>query len=120
MGVPTAIIGLTVVAVGTSLPELIASVMAAYRGATDLAVGNIVGSNIFNLLFIMGTTATIRPVDVPARGHYDLVALAILSLLLVPVGLSNRRRIVRWQACVLITLWVAYTAWRLGTHVPVA
>jgi len=114
LGVPTAIIGLTVVAVGTSLPELVASVMAASRGATDLAVGNIVGSNIFNLLFIMGTTATVRPVEVPTLGHYDLVALAAISLLLVPFALSNRRRIVRWQACVLLILWVAYMAWRLA------
>jgi cation:H+ antiporter len=114
LGVPTEIIGLTVVAVGTSLPELVASVMAAYRGATDLAVGNIVGSNIFNLLFIMGTTATVRPVEVPPRGHYDLVALAVMSLLLVPFALSTLRRIVRWQACGLIVLWVGYSAWRLA------
>jgi cation:H+ antiporter len=72
-GVSDAVIGLTVIAVGTGLPELVTSVVAVRRGASDLAVGNVVGSNIYNLLFVQGATALIRPVAVPPGGHVDLI-----------------------------------------------
>ena len=83
LGVSRAVIGLSVVALGTSLPELATSFVAARRGSITLAVGNIVGSNIFNLLFILGTTAAITPVDVPHLGGADLAALAGFSCMLL-------------------------------------
>ncbi len=110
-GVPQVFIGLTVVAVGTSLPELVTSVVATYRGQTDIAVGNVVGSNIFNLLLILGLSATTRTVPVPASGRTDLMVLAGLSLLLLPFTISHNRHVVRWEGAVLLTLYLAYTAW---------
>ena len=114
LGVPPAIIGLSVVAVGTSLPELVTSVIAAVRGEADIAVGNIVGSNIFNLLFIMGATAVIRPTPVPSSGYQDVVGLIAFSILLLLFGLTHGRRIVRSEGLGLLMLWAAFVAWRVG------
>lgn len=112
LGVSEAVIGLTVVAVGTSLPELVTSLVATARGAPDIAVGNVIGSNLFNLLFILGTTAVVRPVDVPADGASDLWALALLSLLVLPLAISYQRRVVRREGGLLLGLWAGYTLWR--------
>lgn len=113
LGVPTAIVGLTIVAVGTSLPELVASVMAAYRGATDLAVGNIVGSNIFNLLFVLGVTSVIAPVPVPPGGAADLAVVVLLSGLLWLVSRSNEQKIVRTEALLLLVVYLGYVGTRV-------
>lgn len=113
MGVGEEIIGLTVIALGTSLPELAASGVATWRGETDIAIGNVVGSNIFNLLLILGTTAVIRPVPVPPGGEVDLGVLCLLSLL---VWLASSRigagRIVRAEAVGLLAIYLAYMALR--------
>jgi cation:H+ antiporter len=89
LGVSDVVIGLTVLAVGTSLPELVASVVATMRGHAELAVGNVVGSNIFNLLLVMGVTSVVRPVPVPAGGPLDLLVVALLSLILF-LGSTSR------------------------------
>jgi cation:H+ antiporter len=114
LGVPPSVIGLTIVAVGTSLPELVTSLVAAVRQEADIAVGNIVGSNIFNLLFILGVTAAIRPIPVPAAGSIDILALVLFTAILVPFSLTNGRCIVRSEGVVLLVLWVAYIALRVG------
>jgi len=114
IGVSDEIIALTVVAIGTSLPELVASLAAAMRGHTELAIGNVVGSNIFNLLLVLGVTSVVRPVPVPSGGHTDLLVLAGLSLALFAVSLSYRREIVRTEACVLLAVYVGYLGWRSG------
>jgi cation:H+ antiporter len=106
--VPQVLIGLTLVALGTSLPELVTGVIAALRGQTDLAVGNIVGSNIFNLLFILGLSSMVRPIPVPAGGFWDLVVLTLLSLLLLFMCLSHRQQIIRSEALVLLLIYVVY------------
>lgn len=112
LGAPKSLIGLTVIAIGTSLPELSASVMAARKGESDIAVGNIIGSNIFNLLFILGVTAVIRPVPVPAGGYADLAAL-FLSGVAVLVLSSFRKRITRLDGAALMLLYFGYIAWRV-------
>lgn len=99
LGVPDVIIGLTLVAVGTSLPELAASVIAAMRGQSDLAVGNVVGSNIFNILLILGVTTAISPFAVPTPGTwepyslgvvtFDLFAMFFYALLMLPFALDR-------------------------------
>jgi cation:H+ antiporter len=91
LGVPEVIIGLTLVAVGTSLPEMATSVIAARRGQTDMAVGNIVGSNIFNMLFIWGVTVTFMPTDLPAHGRIDLLVMTIFAAALLPMAWTQRR-----------------------------
>jgi len=100
------VIGLSVVALGTSLPELAAIVAAVRTRETDLAVGNVAGSNIFNLLFVLGTTAAIAPVPVPAGMESDFLVLAVFSLLAFPL-LSRSRRIGRMQGSIMILAYVA-------------
>jgi cation:H+ antiporter len=112
LGVPDVVIGLTVLAIGTSLPELVASVVATMRGHAELAIGNVVGSNIFNLLLVLGVTALVRPVPVPPGGHLDLLVVALLSLILFLVSMTNNRQIIRTEATVLLLLYLAYIAWR--------
>jgi cation:H+ antiporter len=111
-GVSEVIIGLTILAVGTSLPELVASVAATVRGHAELAIGNVVGSNIFNLLLVMGVTSLIRPVPIPAGGHLDLLIVAALSLLLFVVSMTANRRIIRGEAAMLLAGYLAYIIWR--------
>ncbi len=110
--VSEAVIGLVLVAVGTSLPELTTSVMASLKGQSDLAIGNVVGSNIFNLLFIMGITAAIRPVAIPKGGWPDLTMMLLLSVILLPFSISGNRKISRREGVVLLVLYCSYLAWR--------
>jgi cation:H+ antiporter len=112
LGVPEVVIGLTVLAVGTSLPELVASVAATMRGHAELAIGNVVGSNIFNLLLVLGVTSVIRPIPLQPGGHLDLLVVAVLSLILFLVSMTNDRKIVRTEACLLLVIYVAYITWR--------
>jgi cation:H+ antiporter len=114
-GVPDAVVGLTFVAVGTGLPELVTSVIAARRGHSDLAVGNVVGSNIYNLLFVQGATAVVRPVAVPAGGHADLLVMAAMTAALLPLSTFRERKIGRPSGFILLAAYVAYIAWRATT-----
>ncbi len=112
LGVSDVIVGFTVVAVGTSLPELVTTVVAALRGEVSLAVGNVVGSNLFNVLFILGTTATFRPIPVPEGGGIDVAAVIVITVLIIPFGLTDGRRILRREGIVLLLLYVGYVTWR--------
>ncbi len=114
IGMSEAVIGLTVVAIGTSLPELVTSIIAAARGQTDIAVGNVVGSNIFNVLFILGTSSTVMPVRVPTGGLLDLVILLGISVILLPLSVTHQRRIVRSEGLFLLLCWCGYTYWRVS------
>jgi cation:H+ antiporter len=111
LGVPDSIIGLTVVAVGTSLPELVASVAAALRRQTAIALGNIVGSNIYNILFILGATAVVRPIPVPASiAGFDIWVMLAATLALVLIGWFARK-ITRWSGLAFLGAYIAYTIW---------
>ena len=104
------IIGLTIVAVGTSLPELFASVMAARKGETDMAIGNIVGSVTFNILCVIGVSATICPIEHAADGFlFDYMAMCVLTVLLW-FFLRTRYLLERWEGIVLTLLYIAYIA----------
>lgn len=106
-----ALIGLTVVAVGTSLPELATSVVAALKKQSDIAIGNIVGSNIFNVFFILGTTATIYPLPFSTALIYDLQINIVATLLLfVFMFIHSKHKLNRWQGVLFILLYCAYTA----------
>jgi len=112
MGVPEVIVGLTLVAVGTSLPELAATLAAVRRNDIALAVGGIVGSNIFNTLFITGVTAAIKPMPIPIGGHLDLAASAILSLALFYAARTHNQRITRCEGFALLLVWGSYIVGR--------
>lgn len=106
-GMSERLIGLTIVALGTSLPELVTSVTAAIKGKADIAVGNIVGSNIFNILFVVGTTALITPVAYQANFMVDsIVAVATMVLLLVCV--VRKKQLNRPCGIIMLVGYVAY------------
>lgn len=111
LGVSKAVVGLTIVALGTSLPELVASVIAVRRSEADLAVGNVVGSNIFNLLFVLGVTATVHPVPVPEGGFVDLAAATVAGALLLLCSIGSRG-ITRLEGAGLLACYLGYLAWR--------
>ena len=112
LGVSDTIIGMVVVAVGTSLPELAAGLVATLRGHMELAIGNVVGSNVFNLLLVLAITVCIRPLEIPEYGMLDLGFAALLSVALMVVSLTNARRIIRVEAGMLLTTYIAYVSWR--------
>lgn len=109
LGVSEAVIGLTVVAVGTSLPELATSAIAARKGNADIAVGNVVGSNIFNILFILGITAVIQPLPFRARSNMDIGAVMLATVLLFLFMFTGRRHAVdRWEGWSFVALYAGY------------
>lgn len=105
-----AIIGLTIVALGTSLPELVTSVVAAKKGCSDIALGNIVGSNIFNVLLILGTTSIIKPIPVTFDGIMDMLILLCVTVYLF-VACFITKKISRPVGVSFIVLYVGYTAY---------
>lgn len=112
------VIGLTVVAIGTSAPELAASLAAARKGENEMALGNIIGSNLFNTLGVIGIASVISPITVDSEVlTRDLPMLGLMTLLLVIFawGRKGRGRINRVEGVVLLTLWVAYTSFLLAT-----
>lgn len=110
LGVSSALIALTVVAIGTSLPELATSIVASARGDDDISVGNVVGSNFFNILAILGITAMIRPLERGGITMVDLVVMLMFALILVPL-IMLRRRIGRFEGLVLLCSYAAYMSW---------
>ena len=111
LGISEVIIGLTVVAIGTSLPELATSLVAAIRHEVDIAVGNIIGSNIFNLTAIFGTTAVVRPIMIPETVlSRELAGVVFMSLLLWPI-LRSGWRIKRWEGALLLTAYIGMGWW---------
>lgn len=109
LNVADRIIGLTVVAFGTSLPELVTSVTAAFKGKADIAVGNIVGSNIFNILFVVGTVAVIHPVPFDTSFIPDALA-AILSAALLWLLSSKDRKLARGGGLFMLVIFAVYMA----------
>lgn len=108
-GLSEALIGLTIVAIGTSLPELATSVVAALKKQADIAIGNVVGSNIFNVFFVLGTTSVITPLPISSALHFDIiVSIIATSLLFLFMFNRSKRRIVRWEGILFVTAYVAY------------
>jgi cation:H+ antiporter len=115
-GISETIIGLTIVAVGTSLPELVTSVMAAIRRENDVALGNVLGSNIYNILGILGVTALITPVQIPAEIiRADIWIMLAVTILLIAV-IAWRQRLGRAEGAAFLACYGGYIAW-LGTQV---
>ena len=112
-GLSDLIIGLTVVAIGTSMPEIATSTIAAVRGERDIAIGNIVGSNVFNLCAVLGLTGLLAPGGIPvsdAARHFDLWIMLAVAFACLPIMLTGRE-ISRWEGGVFVCYYVAYVAW---------
>ena len=105
--IPSMIVGLTIVAMGTSLPEFVTSVVAARKNEVDMAFGNVIGSNIFNILFILGVTAAISPVAFIMENVVDSILLVMVSIL-VWVFAWSRLHIEKKEGVVLLALYAAY------------
>lgn len=111
-GLSQKLIGLTILAVGTSLPELATSVVAALKKSTDIAIGNVIGSNIFNIFFITGINGLINPIHFPTVLNLDLFVLAGGTIvLLISMFTLSRNKVDRWEAIVFLCLYFAYTGY---------
>ena len=113
IGVSDLIIGLTIVAAGTSLPELATSVVAALKGERDIAVGNVVGSNIFNILTVLAVCAIVSPVGVPvsdAALYFDLPVMVAIAIACLPIFFTGNV-IARWEGCLFLSYYIAYTTY---------
>ncbi|PIV90948.1 sodium:proton exchanger [Candidatus Gracilibacteria bacterium CG17_big_fil_post_rev_8_21_14_2_50_48_13] len=109
-GISQQVIGLTIVAIGTSLPELATSVVAALKKKSDIAIGNVLGSNIFNILWILGLTAAISPVPVAPGMTFDILFMVgVTFLLFVALHLGKKHSLDRWQGAAFLLLYVGYT-----------
>ena len=105
-----ALIGLTIVAFGTSLPELVTSIIAARKGESDIAVGNVIGSNIFNIFFILGVSATILPMNVSSTYLYDIAVLvAVMVLSYIPI--AKTKKVSRGMGVTMVAAYLAYTVY---------
>ena len=106
-GMSQTLIGLTIVAIGTSLPELVTSIVAAKKGESDLALGNVIGSNVFNIVFILGASAVISPMTVDILAIYDTLVLLFVSVLALIFARSNKR-FSRPEGAVLLVIYAIY------------
>lgn len=109
-GVSEAVIGLTIIAAGTSMPELATSVIAAIRKESDIAIGNIVGSNIFNILAILGVAGLVKPLDAGGINLVDFYLMIALAILLLPMMITGKK-ITRWEGLVLMAVYAGYLYW---------
>jgi cation:H+ antiporter len=114
LGISQSVVGLTIVAVGTSLPELATSAVAAHRGKPDIAVGNVVGSNIFNIFFVLGVSAVIKPIPFNSRSNIDIGVVILASLLLFTFMFTGQKRSIdRWEGVVSLMLYGAYLVFQI-------
>ena len=115
LGVSQKVISLTIVAAGTSLPELMTSVVAAIKKNSNIAIGNVIGSNIFNILLILSVSAFIRPTEYNPAFNTDLYMLMGGTLLLfIAMFTGQRKKLDRWKAALLLAIYVAYTVYLIA------
>ena len=109
LGMSEALVGLTIVAVGTSLPELVTSIVASVKGENDIALGNVVGSNIFNIIFILGSSSTISSLTLTWAGLFDMMVMLLSGVIIMIYALCSKN-IKRWQGILIFTMYIAYLA----------
>lgn len=109
LGVSQSVIGVSVVAAGTSLPELTTSAVAAYKGNFEIAVGNVIGSNIFNVFFILGVSSVIRPIPFESEQNLDVGVSIVAGVILLVFMFTGKRRVLdRWESAILVIMYVVY------------
>ena len=116
LGVSDAVIGLTIVAGGTSLPELATSMVSAKKGNSDIAIGNVIGSNVFNILMIIGVTGLVKPMHIKGITSLDLIVM-LGSMLLLWFFCRTTYKVKRWEGAVLAISYIAYIAWLIAQAV---
>lgn len=116
LGVSDAVIGLTIVAGGTSLPELATSMVSAKKGNSDIAIGNVIGSNVFNILMIIGVTGLVKPMHIKGITSLDLIVM-LASMLLLWFFCRTTYKVKRWEGAVLAISYIAYIAWLIAQAV---
>lgn len=102
------LIGLTIVAFGTSLPELITSVVAARKKEIDMAFGNVIGSNIFNILLVLGASSAISPLRFNMENAIDIIVLVVMSIIVLAFSWT-KQKLVRWEGIVMLSMYAGYT-----------
>ena len=107
LGVSEDLIGLTIIAVGTNLPELVTSVVAVRKGESDIAIGNLIGTNIFNIFLILGLSATINPITISKNSFIDIIILGITSFI-VYIFIQRRKDINRYEGITMVLLYIIY------------
>ena len=115
LGVPPVIVGMLVIAIGTSLPELITSIFAAMKGEADLCVGNVIGSNIFNGLFVLPISALVNPLLVPDGGELDILVPLIFAVFLIPIFIWGKGIMNRQVGILFVVAYIAYMTFRVST-----
>jgi len=116
LGLSESLIGLTIVAVGTSLPELAASAVAAYKKQTDIAIGNVVGSNIFNIFLILGISSLIKPLPFTSGSNIDVMVACLASIVLFVLLFVGKKHIIqKWQGLLMILIYVVYVGYLVMT-----
>ncbi|MBX2945488.1 MAG: calcium/sodium antiporter [Cyclobacteriaceae bacterium] len=114
-GLSEKLVGLTILAAGTSLPELATSAVAAFKRNTDIAIGNVIGSNIFNVFFILGTTGLISPIPFNTALNFDIyVLLGSTIVLMIFMFTLNRSKLDRWEAVILLLAYITYTTYLIS------
>ena len=112
LGVSQKIIGLTIIAVGTSLPELVTSIVAALKRNSDIAIGNVIGSNIFNILLILSISSFVNPIKYNANFNQDLLILIGGTIfLIIAMFTGKRKKLDRWEALILLSFYLFYTSY---------
>jgi cation:H+ antiporter len=110
LGMSESLVGLTIIAVGTSLPELATSAVAAYKRNVEIAVGNVVGSNIFNIFFVLGISSTIKPLPFSVKNNIDIGMVILASMLLFfSMFTGKKRSLDRWEGVLFVVAYAAYT-----------
>lgn len=107
LGVSEDLIGLTIIAVGTNLPELVTSIVAVRKGESDIAIGNLIGTNIFNIFLILGLSATINPITISKNSFIDIIILGVTSFI-VYIFIQRRKDINRYEGIIMVLLYIIY------------
>ena len=111
-GMSANLVGLTIVAVGTSLPEFVTSIVAIKKGETEIAIGNVIGSNIFNILLVLGLAAVINPISMSMFAFIDIIFMVLITVLLY-VFMKKKSSLVKSQGIILVVLYIAYMAYTI-------
>ena len=114
-GMSDTLIGLTIVALGTSLPELVTGIVAAKKGAVDLALGNVVGSNIFNILMVLGLAAVVSPMSITVENLIDIGLLVVFSLIVLFMS-KTKKTLVKVEGLIMVLMYFAYLAYIIARN----